>query len=187
MFSLTVPSCVAKLPRLMQSGPSQIIDPVRLADTRDNISGVLNLDGMQRVQEYLSTNTGSIRYKLQFDKDGQNRILISGEYSSTVIMECQRCLQPVDIEITRAVNVAVVADENEAKSLPRNVEPLIVSGRKLSLPMFFEDELLLALPLAPNHDTKDCHVRTLQSGQIDNDRQNPFTVLKDLKLHNSND
>ena len=184
---MTVLSCVAKLPRLMQSGPSQFIDPARLADTRDNISGVLSFKDMQRLQELLSENTGSIRYELQFVKDEQDRISISGEYSGTVIMECQRCLQPVDVEITRAVNVAVVADENEAKSLPRKVEPLIVSGRKLSLPIFFEDELLLALPLAPNHDTKDCHVQKLQIGQVDDDRQHPFTVLKDLKLNNSND
>ncbi len=170
----------------MQSGPSQFIDPGCLADTQDDISGTISIEGMRRLQELLSSNIGLIQYKLLFDKDEQGRIRLSGGYRVTLGMECQRCLQQVDVDIDRSVDVVLLADENEAKTLPGEIEPLIVSAGKLSLQAFFEEELLLALPLAPKHDTKKCHLQTQKCTSAD-DRQHPFRVLKDLKLKNSKD
>jgi uncharacterized protein len=104
-------------------------------------------------------------------------------------MECQRCLRAVNVDIEQRVNVCLAADENESTKLPGDVEPILMTSKVLSLISFIEDELLLALPLAPNHDTIDCHPKISQISQVsdDKDRQHPFSVLKDFKLKNSKD
>jgi DUF177 domain-containing protein len=178
---------VAKLARLMQPGPPQFIDPTRLAETRDGISGYLDIGGMLRLHELLSKKEGSVGFELRFDKDERNRIRISGEYSTSLCMECQRCLQAVEVEIAGLINVALLAHEDEAANLPKEVDPLILKGRELSLQMFFEDELLLGLPLSPSHDTDACHAQDPQNPEKNENRQHPFAVLKDLKLKNSKD
>lgn len=184
---MTVQPCVAKLPRLMQAGLPQFIDPERFADKREDLSGVLPIDSMQRLHELLSKKTGSVQFELHFDKDKQGRIHISGQYNASLNMNCQRCLRSLEVDICGLFNVVLVTDEDEAAKLPRDVEPLILTERKLSLPIFFEDELILSLPLAPNHETNECHGQDRQVGEGKVDRQRPFAVLKDLKLIKNKD
>ncbi len=184
---MTVRSCVAKLPGLMQQGPPHFVDPTRLADTRDNISGVLDIDEMSRLHGLLSKNKGLVEFKLYFEKDTRDRINISGQFHTKLWMQCQRCLQPVEVDIEREIKVVMVADEAEAAQLSREMEPLVQTGRKLSLLMFFEDELLLSLPLAAYHNTDACHAHNRQQDEGNEDRHHPFTILKDLQLKNSKD
>jgi uncharacterized protein len=178
---------VAKLPRLMQQGPPQYVDPKRLARNRDDISGTLDIADMQRLSELLESQSGSVRFELQFDNDVHNRIRIVGKYDTELSMQCHRCLRPVAVNIARAINVTLVTNEDEVAKLSRDVEPLVLADRELSLVVFFEDELLLALPLAPNHETEECHIQESQDRETNEDRQRPFAVLKDLKLKNSKD
>jgi len=178
---------VAKLPRLMEQGPPQFVDPKRLAENRDEISGTLDIAGMQRLKGLLSKNAGSVSFELQFGKDGNGRIHVSGNYKTALWMQCQRCLLPVEVSVEGDVRVTLVADEDEAAKISRDVEPLVFSAKKLSLVTFFEDELLLAIPLAANHDTGDCHVEQSSETENQGERQRPFAILKDLKLKSSKD
>ncbi|MBT7950032.1 MAG: hypothetical protein HN764_00260 [Gammaproteobacteria bacterium] len=178
---------MAKLPRLMEQGPPQFVDPKRLAENRDEISGILDIAGMQRLEGLLSKNTGSVSFELLFNRDEHGRICVSGNYKTELCMQCQRCLLPVDVKIDKDVNVTLVADEEEATRVSRDIEPLVLTDKKLSLLMFFEDELLLAIPLAPNHEVEDCHVEQSSETEIREETQRPFAVLKDLKLKSSKD
>ena len=174
---------MAKLPRLMQQGPPQLVDPRRLAENRDDISGVLAIAELPRLAELLRDNSGSVQFELYFEKNEQDRVRIFGKFAAELIMECQRCLQAVEVNIAREISVVLISNENEAKSLSNDVEPSLMTGKNLSLPLFFEDELLLAIPLAPSHDSRDCHVAEQQQSGIKNDTHRPFEVLKDLKLN----
>lgn len=184
---MTVSPCVAKLPRLMQAGLPQFIDPARFADNKEDISGTLPIDSMQRLHELLSRKTGLVQFELHFDRDERRRVRLSGQYSASLHMQCQRCLQPLAVNIAGTINVALLADDEEAAMLPREVEPLILTGRELSLPIFFEEELLLGLPLAPNHDSNTCRARVSDNGKDDEKRQRPFAALKDFKPTKSKD
>ena len=114
---------MAKLPRLMEQGPPQFVDPKRLAENRDEISGILDIAGMQRLEGLLSKNTGSVSFELVFNRDVHGRICVSGNYKTELCMQCQRCLLPVDLKIDKDVNVTLVADEEEATRVSRDIEP----------------------------------------------------------------
>jgi uncharacterized protein len=179
---------VAKLPRLMKQGPPQFVDPKRLAATRDVISGTFNVADMPRVKDLLSRTTGCLEFELTFDKDHRNRVLVTGHYRCpTLIMQCQRCLQVIEIEVESKVKVTLLTDEDEAVQLAKDVEPLIVSGKELSLVDFFEDELILALPLAPRHETDKCYNREKEVIEEGSETQRPFAILKNLKFKHSTD
>ena len=186
----------------MQAGLPQQLDPRQLADASGGVSGTLAIDEMPRLVELLGSNESVVEYELNFSRHEQGWVVIEGDFSTCLGMECQRCLQAVDIEISQPVKVAIATDEAEARRLPGQFEPLILDGRVLSLKDFFEEELLLALPLAPFHNKGAC-ARAAKTElantelantelantelKSDDDRQNPFAVLKELKLKTSKD
>jgi uncharacterized protein len=66
--------------------------------------------------------------------------------------ECQRCLQPValDLRVDRALRF--VATEDEAAALDADSEDDVLAlSRRFDLQTLVEDEFLLALPLVPKH------------------------------------
>ena len=92
---------------------------------------------------------------------GQSRRVASGEpeiwlhlaAQARVLRDCQRCLQPValDLEVARAFRF--VADEATAEALDAESEDDVLAlPRSLDLHELVEDELLLALPVVPMHD-----------------------------------
>jgi uncharacterized protein len=184
---LTLWHCVDRLARLMQHGLPQFIDPHRLVDTSENLSGSMSIEGMHRLQELLSENLAAVEFELKFERDGNGRIRISGNYCTSLGMQCQRCLQNVKVDIARTIRVGLIKDESEVAMLPREFEPLLFNTKVLSLPIFFEDELLLALPLAPNHDNSECHRKESIVDETVSERPSPFAALKDFKIKNSND
>ena len=92
---------------------------------------------------------------------GQSRRVASGEpeiwlhlaAQARVWRDCQRCLQPValDLEVARAFRF--VADEATAEALDAESEDDVLAlPRSLDLHELVEDELLLALPVVPMHE-----------------------------------
>ena len=76
----------------------------------------------------------------------------------------------------------------QAKHLPRHLEPLIVEGEDgCSLWDLVEDELILAMPPYSYHETKDCNevLADLSAQPAPQEeaaeRSNPFDVLAQLK------
>ncbi len=70
-----------------------------------------------------------------------------------VVLQCQRCLQPMvhTLEVDRRFRF--VADEDEAERLDEQIEDdVLVLEPRLDLFALLEDELLLALPLVPRHE-----------------------------------
>jgi uncharacterized protein len=56
-------------------------------------------------------------------------------------------------------------------------EPVIAQNGQVSLATLIEEELLLALPLAPMHRDSDCVARSEPQAET---RQKPFAGLRDL-------
>ena len=75
------------------------------------------------------------------------------EASARVHRTCQRCLQPVALDLHVDRRLRFVADENLAAELDAESEDDVLAlERALDLHDLVEDELLLALPMVPHHD-----------------------------------
>jgi uncharacterized protein len=71
---------------------------------------------------------------------------------ATVRLECQRCLEPMEVPLAVDRRFFFVEGEDQAAALDADLEEDVLSLEPaLDLRELVEDELLLALPLVPRH------------------------------------
>jgi uncharacterized protein len=165
----------------------QSIDPLQLADSRGALQGKLPLNLFDRLADSLYQNEGCVDVSLVFSREGK-LAKIDGQIKSTLALECQNCLGPVEWVVNCKVRLGVVASIDEADRLPEDREPLLVQSEgKVLLKDLVEDELLLALPTFPKH-SHDCLSQANHAGSqamladlqaVSN--ENPFSILAKLK------
>lgn len=161
----------------------KLVEPRKLAVAHAHFQRFIDAEDLPRLQE-VALKIESVIVDIQFGKDEQGRPQLSGDIQGSLMLECQRCLEPMLEQINRQVSLAIVWDEAQAKALPKNLDPWIVGEEEADLAAILEEELLLALPVVARH-TEDC----LGSGQLsfgepeetEEVKPNPFSVLADLK------
>lgn len=85
-------------------------------------------------------------------RSGALRWVIALSIETDVVLECQRCLQPVTLPLRVQRHVVFVPGEDEAARLDEEIEDDVLAlPARLDLFGLIEDELLLALPLVPRH------------------------------------
>ena len=177
------------------SGPLPLrLDPYGLLGQEAPLRGTVSLQPMARLKEAtqgLATHCASV--ELWFSTDASGMCMLYGNYSAKVIMTCQRCLGPADIELQGNLELALLRSEDES-SLVNSEREFFQLDRdgKLSIRDLIEEELLLSLPLVPVHvDDADCDETMLiilkknSTEGVIRSEQNPFAVLKRLKTNGS--
>lgn len=101
---------------------------------------------------------GTVRGALRVERSG-TRVSVRGDVSSTVRLECVRCLRTFDVEV--AAPFTAYADRRgnasaaEEEALERDDYMLFHDGRRLDLRESVRETLLLELPITP-HCREDC-------------------------------
>ena len=131
--------------------------------------------------------TAPLSATLEFTRDQSRQPLVKGEAQDIVDVICQRCLDPVSIEIKAAIALQVIWSEDRIANVSPNYEPWIVVDKIADLAVVLEDELLLALPIVNYHNPGECTGNAVDSkATITHDDEeavadSPFSVLKQLK------
>jgi uncharacterized protein len=97
---------------------------------------------------------------------------------------CQRCLQPVRLPLAVERDFLFVADEDRAAELDadNDEEDVLELTRHIDLGGLMEDELLLALPLVPRHES--CPQPLAIPAKVSDDEPDaahPFAALARLR------
>ena len=162
----------------------KIIDPRKLAERGIRLTGQSSVEKMPNFASSLCKHDDPINVDLQFDLDELRIRTISGSAFGKVHMTCQRCLEPVEVDVQAEFNLAIAFNEEKAKQLPRYYDSLIVEDEEIELLQIVEEELILSLPIVPYH--ADCSIET-SFGDEDMteesviEKTNPFSVLAQLK------
>jgi len=166
----------------MLAGLPQQIDVRRFAELGRRLEGEISPQDCPRLSQAIKAGKGPISVVLDFKKQSGGRSVISGDIHGRVVLDCQRCLETVSIDLQCDVSLGIVDSETEAELLPDDLDPLI-AGDEIDLRELIEDELLLALPIVPVHD--QCDPPAALSGEGHDtelpERENPFAVLASLK------
>ena len=166
------------------------LDPWRAAEQRRRLEGALPLRGLPRVAEIVACPDGDVRFELEFFYDAKRRPCVRGWIRSLLRLECQRCLEPVDIAVDAEVMLGLVRGHEEAARLPEDYDPVIVVEDRVYPADLVEDEIILALPQAPMHGSDHpCGQsaawkhQDAESAEASHAREadNPFRVLERLK------
>lgn len=150
------------------------------------VSGLLALAKLPRLADALAKREGDLAVEMIFSRDEEARYVVTVHCQGQVSVLCQRCLEPMSIAIDSHSELAVVASDEQAKHLPKSLEPWLVEGENADLWAMVEDEVILALPFTSYHDETQCKVQLVNdeppaSDEPEAERENPFNVLEQLK------
>lgn len=180
--------------RIMQTQvPAELTDMlpetvnfVRQVELNRTIEGLYPLSKLARLSDVLVSNEGSVSAKLEFTHS-VGIASLRGTVSAKLLVECQRCLQPVETEVSGRFKFALVNSEEEIELLPEEFEPYLLEDEEQSIIDLVEDELLLSLPMVTVHEEACSDYMTKQNREVkaaieaEKEAEHPFAALKALK------
>ncbi|MEW5837544.1 MAG: YceD family protein [Pseudomonadota bacterium] len=157
--------------------PLDIPDLIRKGVT---LEGEVRVSDLRRASGRLAgvvLNDPLVRYSFRFGRNEAGHRMVEGEVATAVDLVCQRCLEPVSVDIHADVMLGVVQDEQGIAKLPESAEPLLLGDEPVCLADLIEDEILLALPVAPRHEhlCAPLHREYEDAEAV----ENPFAALRD--------
>lgn len=163
------------------------VDPFRFAANAIRLQGYLPVEDMRRLSSSLSKNTGEVEVNVEFGIDEQGIRFMRGDFSTQLVLQCQRCMKDFLHNITGNFLTGFAHTEEEAKELPKRYDPIVV--KELVIADVIEDELILGLSI-PMHPPDECEAKLpleINSEQKETiSKENPFKVIELLRKRNSN-
>ena len=173
----------------MSKAPVQAyVDTRKGFQQEQQVSGSIELSRMPRLGEMLSSSEGAVALELRLARNTSGQRLIIGHVQASLSVTCQRCLEPLVIELQDDINLALVEDEEAAARLEPSLDPWIIEDHKLDLASLAEEQLMLCMPIVSYHKHQcrpaEAYQVAPEQSQIETAGQpgdNPFSVLKSLK------
>ncbi len=154
-----------------------VINGLEFARAGSKLQGAWPVADFARLRDVLRTDEGTLRYELRGVPQAQGHPGLRLKVEGALQFSCQRCLgaleYPLHIEVL--LQLAATQAEVDAEPVVADGPELIVAGREMPVHDLIEDELLLAIPLAPRHER--CAER---EGQAVRAGQSPFAELRGL-------
>ena len=165
------------------------IDNLAFAKKNEQLSGALALTDLPRLHELLhhfsevsqsnSIPAGSISYQLQGKTDVAGQSLLHLSFIANLTTTCQRCLNDMPLKLSLNFNY-LIGDINDADLTAAEIDSdddldVQQASQRMNIAALIEDEIIMALPIAPMHEVV-CGEVVTQSGE----KPNPFAVLKGI-------
>ena len=160
----------------------EMLDFMRQVELNRTIEGNYPLAKLERLAETLLHNEGYVSAKLEFCHSAGFACL-KAKASVKLLVKCQRCLKPMETEVTGSFKFALVNSEEDFDLLPEEFEPYLLEGSEQSIIDLIEDELLLSFPMVTVHEDACSDFMTSQAKAIKATKEasHPFAALKALK------
>ncbi|MBI1943631.1 MAG: DUF177 domain-containing protein [Betaproteobacteria bacterium] len=154
-----------------------VIDGLEFARTGSKLQGVWPVADFPRLRDALHADAGSLRYEIEGVPEEQGRPTLRLRVDGALQLVCQRCLGALELPLRIDVSLQLAATQAEIDAEPLAAEgpERIVAGREMPVHDLIEDELLLAIPIAPRHER--CGGREAVAARATN---SPFAGLRGL-------
>ena len=175
--------------------PAQI-EPFKWAEQGYAWAGTLPLSRFVRITREAvgSIDNQLITIDCKLSMDAYHRIIwLDGHVETQVPVECQRCLDSVEISLSSDFHLALVDDESLIERLDEDADFIVLGESEATtkgsydapatadLLSLIEDELLLLMPLSAKHDACEHKHQPAVEELVEEKRDNPFDVLAGLK------
>ena len=154
-----------------------VIDGFEFASAGATQQGIWPLSDFSRLHDMLAADAGEVRYEISGVRDERGRPSLRLKVSGTLELRCQRCLEPMALEVQTDETLVLAATLAEIHAEPADAHApdRVVAGKEMALRELIEDELILAVPYAPRHE--DC----APGGASDSaGKSSPFAGLRSL-------
>jgi len=166
-------------------------NPDLLARDSTQYSANVPLGQFNRLRGLLLDDSAEMSAVFRFSRR-KDTVLVSGTLNTCFALQCQRCLEPMQLVVEEAFELAFAKTEAAAQSMPEGLDPVVLDDNgQIHVVDLFEDELILHLPTVARHvQMSECETELIQDAAVveentgdSNQRKNPFDVLKNLDLH----
>ena len=93
----------------------------------------------------------TVEFVLAGEIDDRGKSGLKLAVDGTVRLQCQRCLGDVDLPLQFEASLELASSEAEILAADDDVDR-VLAGRAMSVAALVEDEVILALPMAPKHE-----------------------------------
>lgn len=142
------------------------------------LEGALAVSGLERLHDLLAEVSGDVSFRLQGLKGEHGELMLQLEVRGLLSLACQRCLKaiPFDLDVDSLLELVPEGSDMSQDELEDDTRDFLPVAGELYVAELVEDEILLALPVAPRHEK--CGL----PGTADvGERINPFAALSGLK------
>ena len=148
------------------------------------INGNYKISDLSRLSEIASNENDNVEVDLSFHLENGIIPCVEGIIKLQLVLDCQRCLDNLELDLKVIFDIAFVKNELHANSLDDKFEVyLIGEDEELDTKDLITDEILLSIPMAPSHDF-ECGLKTDKGDIVDEVREHPFDALKNIKIAN---
>ena len=134
------------------------VDSVQFARTNGELRTSAPIAELKRLAHVVLEGEEEFDIWLEGFQDNDSRPCLRLRVSGTIRLACQRCLEPLSIELASDRHFVLVEREDQLMDLADeddNVESLLAE-EKFDVMVLVEDEILLQVPIAPTHDPNAC-------------------------------
>lgn len=160
-----------------------VIDAFDFSRREERREGDVMVADLPRLAAELANGSGVLHWTLQGAADRLGHAQLALSVTGAVQLQCQRCLTLFAFDIVSESVLVLAKDESSADEIDALLDDdavdVIVASCVFDVIQLIEDEALLALPLAPKHDT--CPDQAILDALKGARKESPFAVLKNLK------
>ncbi|QDF96831.1 metal-binding protein [Azoarcus sp. DD4] len=155
-----------------------ISDPFRFAADLRSLGGEVRIAALERLADFLANTDGVVSYRIDGSVDEQGKPRLRLVADGRLELRCQRCLEGMSWDL---VLESVLQPVRPGQGIPdEELEDDEVDAFEVEADLdvigLVEDEILLALPIAPRHENCD------QPRPVNGEgKQSPFAVLAGLR------
>ena len=156
------------------------IDGFEFASAGATQQGVWPLKDFPRLRDVLASDAGEVAYEISGVHDDRGRPGLRLKVSGTLMLRCHRCLEAMAFEVKTDETLVLASTLAEIHDEPAdaNAPDRVVAGKEMAVRELIEDELILAVPYAPRHDSCTAGRAGDREGKI-----LPFAGLRGLMHH----
>jgi uncharacterized protein len=154
-----------------------VIDGLEFARTGSKLQGSWQVADFPRLRDALHSDAGTLRYELRGIPEERGRPALRLKLEGVLSLVCQRCLGAMEFPFRIEVALLLAATQAEIDAVPLEAEgpERILAGKEMPVRDLVEEELLLAIPIAPRHERCAGQAALGKEGA-----QSPFSGLRGL-------
>lgn len=162
------------------------IDPYRAAAKKLDCKGIIAKGDLNRLSSMVTDIVDDARVEITFEEDLAGICVMKGTCWVSVVMDCQRCGEPFSFELVSDFKYSPDQKKLEELGLVDDFDTACLNDfGEMNLYDIIEDELILSLPLVPNHSEFECPatdlLKSLNGEELQESKTSkPFAILGEL-------
>ena len=154
-----------------------LIDSVEFASAGEQLSGSVPVSEFARLGDSLHDATGALQFEVKGGRDSRQRLRLHMTVRGKVDLLCQRCLGKLIYPLSIQTNLLVLSNGSEADTGEIDDLDGVPATAQTDVWSLVEDEVMLAIPLAPRHAEDQCSPAVKAAGDP---AASPFAALAKL-------